>query len=91
MNNHVKYIYNNTYDLPTIKFGILSGFLSTGVMTGCLFFIHPYLAAFSLPDWGLLFAFCGVYANNTVNSIVLDRDKQSVHINRLNFLGFETA
>lgn len=91
MNNHVKFIYDNTFELQTIRFGILSGFFSTSVMTGCLALIHPYLAAFALPDWGLLFGFCAVYANNTVHSIILDRDKQSVHISKLNFFGFETG
>lgn len=90
-NNHVKYIYNNTYDLGTVKFGISSGLLSTAIMTGALFTVHPYLAFLAVPDWFFLFGFCGFYANKTVNSIILDRDKQSVHINRLNFLGFETA
>jgi len=91
LNNHVKYIYDNTFELGTIKFGIWSGLLSTGVMTGCLYAIHPYLAVLSLPDWTLLLGFCGFYANNTVNRIVLDKDKQTVLINKLNFVGAMTA
>jgi len=91
LNNHVKYIYDNTFELEKIKFGIWSGMLSTGVMTGCLYAIHPYLTILSLPDWTLLFGFCGFYANNTVNRIILDKDKQTVQINKLNFLGAMTA
>lgn len=69
---------------------MLSGFASTAIMTGVLFTLHPYAAFFTVPDWMLLMGFCSQYVNKTVHQIVLDRDKQSVYINKLNFLGFET-
>lgn len=57
-NNHVKFVYNNTWDLSTIRFGIFSGFASTSILTGCLYVVHPYLALLSVPDWFLMFGFC---------------------------------
>ena len=66
----------------------MSAFASTGIITGCLALVHPYLAAFAIPDWLCLIGFSSVYVKNTVNALVLDKDKYHVHINTLNPLGF---
>ena len=88
MNRHYKFLYNNTYDLKQIRFSIMSAFASTGIITAGLALVHPYLAAFAIPDWLCLIGFSNVYVKNTVNALVLDKDKYNVYINTLNPLGF---
>lgn len=80
MNKFVKYIYNNTYDLTKVRRALLGSVASTGALTAGLAFVHPYLAALALPDWYYILAFSGSVMNNTVNQIVLDKDKYHVHI-----------
>lgn len=80
MNKFVKYIYNNTYDMQRVRRAFFGSVLSTGCLTAGLAYVHPYLAAFMLPDWYYLAAFSAGVMNNTVNQIVLDKDKYHVHI-----------
>ena len=43
-----------------------------------------------LYDYYLLGAFSSVVLNKTVNRIVLDKDKRSIMVNKLNMLGYAT-
>lgn len=91
MNNYLKYIYNNSYDVKGVRFGFFSSTLSTIAATVALGLIHPMLCGLMLYDFYLLAAFSTLYLNRTVHRIILDKDKQHIILNKVNFLGFETA
>lgn len=69
-NKHYKFLYNNSYELKKIRFSIMSAFASTGIMTGCLCILHPYLMAFAIPDIFYMLAFSRSIANCTVHEMV---------------------
>lgn len=71
-----------------MRFSLGTAFASTTLLTGCLALVHPYLAALTIPDWFYLTAFSTQILNNTINAMVLDKDKYHVHINKFNLLGF---
>jgi hypothetical protein len=57
MNKYLKFLYNNSYDLSLVRLNLFASTFTTGLTTGALFMIHPYLAFLTLYDWYLLAAF----------------------------------
>ena len=61
---------------------------TTTLAAGCLGLIHPALSLLLGYEYFLLLAATRVM-NQTTNLIVLDKNKRSVLLNKLNFLGYE--
>ena len=57
MNKFLKFIYNNSYDLSSVRLNLYASTFTTTLTTGCLFMMHPYLTVLTLYDWYLLAAF----------------------------------
>ena len=91
LNNYLKFIYKNSYDVKSVRFGFFSSTLSTVAATVALGLVHPMLCGLMLYDFYLLAAFSTVFLNRTVNMIVLDKDKQHIVLNKVNLFGYETA
>jgi len=90
MNKHVKYIYQNTYNLSHVRFQLFASTFSTALATAALGMIHPALCGMMLYDYYLLAAFSTQILNKTVHSLMMHPDKMHVIMNRCNFMGFET-
>ena len=56
-NKYVKFIYNNSYDLTNVRFGLYASSFSTVFATAVLGFINPMLMPLMLYDYYLLCAF----------------------------------
>jgi hypothetical protein len=70
-NKFVKYVYNNSYDVSHVRFGLFSSTLSTVAATVALGMVHPLLCGLMMYDYYLLAAFSGYFVNRTVNEIWL--------------------
>jgi hypothetical protein len=90
MNKFLKFIYNNSYDLSAVRLNLFASTFATGLATGCLGMIHPYLALLTIYDWYLLAAFSSQVVNRTVHMMTLHNNKYHIILNKTNFLGFET-
>jgi len=63
---------------------------TTSVSAFCLSMVSPWLALLLSYDFFLLIRATQIM-NQTANTIVLDESKRHVLLNKLNFLGYETA
>ena len=90
MNKHVKYVYNNSYDLAQVRFQLLTSGFSTLLAGAGLAMIHPALLGLLSYDVFMLAAFSTQIVNRTVHSILMHQDKLHVQLNKCNFLGFQT-
>lgn len=83
-----KHVYNNSYDFKSVRFGFYASTLSTVLATAALGLVHPMLCGLMLYDFYLLAAFQVAFLNRTINSIILERDKRRIVVNKMNFLGY---
>ena len=90
MNKYLKFIYNNSYDLSTVRLNLFASTFTTALTTGCLAMVHPYLAVLTLYDWYLLSAFSSQVVNRTVHNMILHNNKYHVILNKTNYFGYET-
>jgi len=82
-------IYANVYDLKDIRFSYFLSTISTGIAACALYLFHPFLPALLAYDAWLL-AKTAFMLKETVRTVLLDRNKQHVYINKLNPFGFMT-
>lgn len=86
----MKFIYNNSYDLKNVRFGLYASTFSTVFATAILGLVNPVLMPLMIYDYYLLCAFSSQILNRTVNDLVLHNNKYQVRVNKLNYLGYET-
>jgi hypothetical protein len=62
-----KFVYNNSYDLSTVKMHLGAAVFSTSVATTALMSVNPVLGLLSLYDWYLLGRFSFGILNRTLH------------------------
>ncbi len=90
MNKFRRLVYHLPYDAVDIRFNYRMMWFTTGVAALGLSFVHPALPLVLTYDFYLLLKALQIL-NQTTNLIVLDGTKRHVMLNKLNFLGYETA
>lgn len=79
-------VYENNYKMSTLTMNLMKRMLFTAIMSGCIFMVNPVCLLFLLPEYySILKSF--YILNSTVQNITLSYDKQSISINKYNFLG----
>lgn len=78
------------YHAIDLRYNYRMMWLTTGISAFCLGMVNIYLPLVLSYDFFLLFRATQIM-NQTANTIVLDETKRYVYLNKLNFLGYETA
>ena len=89
-NTQVSLTYLLPYHALDLRFNYRMMWFTTSMAAAALAMVHPVLPSVLLYDFYLLFRATQVM-NQTANTIVLDTTKRHVFLNKLNFLGYETA
>jgi hypothetical protein len=86
---HNKYryqIYENNYKMSNLTKLLMKRILFTTLMSGSLCMLNPLLLLIMIPEYySIIYSF--KFFNGVVQNITLSDDKQSISINKYNFLG----